>query len=740
MRLNHIVLLIALSAYGQSVVRKSVCASGCDYVNTYLGLNSALSDAASYQGGSCVPYLIEIDTANPVDLLGNTIFLPAKTCAQYVRIRSMQIGSLPSDGTRLDPSTQSGYLARIQSTTITPNSPMFVGPTGAYTRYWAFEGIDFYGNGVDPSAVNHYYGLLVYGSGAGTYPSSADRSLRPDHLEVKHCWMHGVPGTRNVLYALGLYGNSISVRDNVIEDIAGDRSDAQAVGMFHFDGPVELINNTLDAATENTLVGGGFESAGTLPSFIRFIGNKYSKKGYYKFQSGTATPNFACRPGNVYRNTSTNHDWTCSGAAPGTWTDTGGLTTNGTDSVKNLWEIKMGRGLRVFGNDFSGIWWPSAQNGEIFVMNLTTQDTVSNPAWVQPNNIKAQPWTTITDVYIGANLSHDAISFMNLAYPGNGGFVCALKPETKPWCYANAHNDIRVYDNLSYNMSDERDYDKGTPVQSSFLMTINAGDFDIDFRHNTYLLSNTTAASGEMYLMLAQDINGLQTGTINFRDNITPLGEHSVAAPGVGYGGLCSFLPGLSASATYDFGGNTLTTDKVNWNGSSYPIVTGAIPTPCSTYFLYPPGTKSAASGGTAVDGAYHARAAYQNTATDGRDPGVNVEHVNWATAGAATGALNTALEYKLRSAVTSSSGTQRGVSVYFTTPSVNACTWELSSDANAYSASVPVTSQNRNGRDGTAVWSGLSPGKAYFVRATCDGLKLEQAIDGRRFKFITAP
>ena len=182
MRLNHIVLLITLSAYGQSVVRKTVCASGCDYVNTYLGLNSAVSDAASYQGSSCVPYLIEIDTANPVDLLGNTIFLPAKTCAQYVRIRSMQIGSLPSDGTRLDPSTQSGYLARIQSTTTTPNSPMIIGPTGAYTRYWAFEGIDFYGNGVDPSAVNHYFGLLVYGSGAGTYPSSADRTLRPDHL------------------------------------------------------------------------------------------------------------------------------------------------------------------------------------------------------------------------------------------------------------------------------------------------------------------------------------------------------------------------------------------------------------------------------------------------------------------------------------------------------------------------------------------------------------------------------
>lgn len=737
MRLRWLILVcFAFVVSGQTFVRKSVCASGCDYASTLTGLQNAVSDAASYQGSSCVPYVIEIDPANPVDLNGNTITLPAKTCAQYIRIRSMQIGSLPADGTRLDPSTQSGYLAHIQSTTSTPGSPMVVGPASAYTRYWAFEGIDFYGNGVAPAADHYYFVLVLLGDTGGTFPSSVDRSLRPDHFEVKHCWLHGVPGARNVANALALGGNNILVADNVIEDVAVDGSEAHAVAINFTDGAIDMVNNTLDAATENTIVGGAFAPAGQLPSFIRFIGNKYSKKGYYKFQTSAADPTWACRQGNVHRNTATNHDWICN--VSGTWIDQGRISANGPSVVKNIWEIKMGRGFRVFGNDLSGIWWPSAQNGEVFVLNLTTQNTASNPAWIQPNNIAAQPWTTVTDIYIGENTIHDAMSVVSMSYPANGGTVCQFPTPSNP-CYINAHNNIRIYDNLATNMADERDYDKGSPLGGWFA-ALNEGDFNIDLRHNTYLLSTTTAASGSMPLFMAQTPDPFQTGFINFRDNISPLGMHNVSVSGHSLGGVCDFISGLARTASYDFGGNVLTTDKAAWNGSSYPITVGAIPSPCNTYFTYPTGTQSAANGAAVVDGNSRVKAPYQNTATDGRDSGADVDHVNWATSGAANGAFNAALEYKLRSAVTSRSGGQRGVSVYFTAPSVNDCTWELSSDANAYSSPVPVTSQTRNGRDGIAIWSGLSPGQVYFARGTCDGFKLEQTIDGRRLMFITAP
>ncbi len=209
-------------------------------------------------------------------------------------------------------------------------------------------------------------------------------------------------------------------------------------------------------------------------------------------------------------------------------------------------------------------------------------------------------------------------------------------------------------------------------------------------------------------------------GYNNFRDNIIPAGQHTATE--------CSWDKGLAPTGTADLQGNTIITDGP-WG--SYAFRTGPA---CSA--SWPAGTQSAATNAIAVDGSFRAQAAYQNTASDGRDPGADIDRVNYATAGAVTGAFNPTLEYKLRSAVL----TPTGAKIYFTAPSPNDCTWELSPDADGYSSPVPVTSQTRNGRDGIAEWSGLSAGQVYFARATCDGFRQEQAVDGRRFMFITAP
>ena len=135
MRSKFLILVVAaISASAQTSTRKTVCASGCDYASTYAGLNSAVRDAAAYQNSSCVPYIIEIDPANPVDLNGNTLNLPAKTCAQYIRIRTRQAGALPTDGTRVNPATQAPYMARIQSTMSAPNAFMVTVAARAKTR------------------------------------------------------------------------------------------------------------------------------------------------------------------------------------------------------------------------------------------------------------------------------------------------------------------------------------------------------------------------------------------------------------------------------------------------------------------------------------------------------------------------------------------------------------------------------------------------------------------------------
>ncbi len=238
MRFYYLLLFIALPLPGQT--HKIVCASGCDYTNTYTGLNTALSDAAISQGRACAPYLIEIDPANPVDLNGRTITLPAKTCAQYVRIRSLHMGSLPPDGTRLDPSTQSAYLARIQSTMKSPYGYYFIGPN-AKTRYWAFEGLDLYGNSFIDASGSGYIALLQLAEYDSTFPASTDPGKRMDHIEVKHCWVHGVPGKLNVANGIGIGANNILIADSVIEDIAsnagaGGAAEAHAIAMGYTEG------------------------------------------------------------------------------------------------------------------------------------------------------------------------------------------------------------------------------------------------------------------------------------------------------------------------------------------------------------------------------------------------------------------------------------------------------------------------------------------------------------------------
>lgn len=729
-----LIFLLATLSLSAQYTRKTICASGCDYANSSTGLQSAVNDAATAQGITCAPYLIEIDPSNVLDLFANSVTLPAKTCAQYVRIRSMQMASLPSDGTRVD--TTSSSLARIQSTGNAQYFNFFRGPV-AKTRYWAFEGLNLYGN----STNGEYGAILQLAETDSNFPASTDPGLRMDHIEVKHCWIHGVIGRLNVSNGIGIGANSVLIADSVLEDIA-NTGEAHAIAINWSDGPIDLINNTLDAATIVTIVGGTIDPAGLIPSFVRYIGNQYRKKGWYKNLTGSVDPAYPCRPGNVHHTSSTNHDWTCSGAAPGTWTDTG-VTTGAWQqgaAAKNIWEHKTGRGIRVFGNDFSGGTFPSGQGAEVFVLNLVSSTYGgSPPPWVFPagpngGTTYAQPWTALSDFDYSANKLGGAAAGWSFAFPVNQftsivGVCVAGGVSVPPWCLPNGHNNFRMYDNLATGMSDERDYYGGTvPNGYGFVTSENHGSFNVDFRHNTFLMA-TSGVSGYMSNMVRFETTATGAGYNNIRDNIIPTSGSPINWPGGG--GECSWRTGLAANGTANLRGNTLI-NQGQWG--TYSFTTG---TACSGSNVFPAGTQTASSNAAAVDGVFRAQPAIQNTASDGRDPGANIDRVNYATAGAVSGAYNAALEYKLRGVMPTRTGTK----IYFTAPSVNGCTWELSTNPDSFASPIAVTSQTRNGRDGIATWTAnLSAATAYFARATCDTFKLEHDIAGRRFMFVTAP
>lgn len=107
----------------------------------------------------------------------------------------------------------------------------------------------------------------------------------------------------------------------------------------------------------------------------------------------------------------------------------------------------------------------------------------------------------------------------------------------------------------------------------------------------------------------------------------------------------------------------------------------------------------------------------YQGFATDGSDPGVNQDIVDWATATAESGEHNPYLDMGVKTFIPSPDGGE----FRFTAYSNAACAWRISS-TRAFADSLGSVSQTRAGRYGEAAVSGLNPHTRYWYKLTCDG------------------
>lgn len=112
------------------------------------------------------------------------------------------------------------------------------------------------------------------------------------------------------------------------------------------------------------------------------------------------------------------------------------------------------------------------------------------------------------------------------------------------------------------------------------------------------------------------------------------------------------------------------------------------------------------------------ATSAYKGWATDGSDPGVNQDVVEWATATSASGADNPYLDFRVRAIVPTSDGALFRYTAYSTA----ACTWTASSTrAHADDVSASFSAETRLGRDGSITVSGLASDTTYWFQATCN-------------------
>lgn len=286
LRLSPTPLCIALSLAltAVSVAQKpsaqlpsGISLSNGSYVGTVMQTSYSLPTGGTTWAAHTASQLTSaLNTSVPGDVIvldagiayvGN-FFLPAKSnpSNKWIYIISSQLASLP-EGTRVSPS-EAASMPKI----VTPNaSSAIYQKSGA--NYWRISGIEIYSTstyrpgGSDP---NYYGGALVQ-----NYDNVP--AVLPDSIIFDRCYIHGDP-THDLQRGLSMNWSHAAVVDSWLSDIHAYNVEAQAVGAWWSPGPFKIVNNHLEAATENLMFGGsGGPSTPWVPSDIEIRNNHLYK-------------------------------------------------------------------------------------------------------------------------------------------------------------------------------------------------------------------------------------------------------------------------------------------------------------------------------------------------------------------------------------------------------------------------------------------------------------------------------
>jgi hypothetical protein len=309
-------------------------------ITVYTLLGAAIcSHAATINVAAGGDFQAALNAANPGDTIvlqagavyntAGAFTLPNKgSSTQVITIESSAFSSLPAAGYRVRPA-DAVHMPKLVST-INAEAVLDAAP-GAH--HYRLQGIEF------TVAPTHWaYVLVKLGMGTETL-----RSQQPHDITLDRCYIHGdpvaLPGTKR---GVGLEGAAQAVLNSYISEIHAQGQDSQAIASFNGAGPFQIINNYLEASTENLLFGGADPKIPNLvPTDIQILNN-------YLFKPLS---------------------WHASGIP---W------------SVKNLFELKNADRVIVDGNVFENNWL-NAQTGFAILMKSVNQD--GNCPWCGTSNV-----------------------------------------------------------------------------------------------------------------------------------------------------------------------------------------------------------------------------------------------------------------------------------------------------------------------------------------------------------------
>lgn len=311
-------------------VVKTVCASGCDYQK----LQSAVNDVHN-AGGDSAGEIIKLASGATFN---ENVTLPAYSMASgkwVILTTNTDASNLPAEGQRIDP-TYAPTLAKI----VTSSSSYAVGAASGANHYWLM-GLEI----EVASAVATNYGIVVIGCASGGCETSA--SALPSHIYLDRDYVHGNSLSSNIKRGVAANGASIAVINSYISAITNDGQDCQAVGLWNGPGPLKIVNNHLEAATEN------FLSGGADPSIPNLIATDIEFRENHLFK-------------------------------PLRWNENSPTYGGVREDVKNLFELKSANRVLVEGNVLENN-WAEAQAGIGVV--FTPRNSGGSCTWCTVNNV-----------------------------------------------------------------------------------------------------------------------------------------------------------------------------------------------------------------------------------------------------------------------------------------------------------------------------------------------------------------
>lgn len=242
---------------------------------------------------------------------------------QWIVIRSAHTAFDPrgalQTGTRV---TDANAALMPQILAVRPGVPAIRADRGA--RGYRLIGLEIT---ADPG-VQQVTNLVELGSG-----SEASLDMVPSDIVIDRSYLHG-RDAGNYRRGVAFNGANLAVLDSYVSNFHDAGSDSQAIAGWNGPGPFKIVNNYLEAASENIIFGGG----------------------------DPAIPNLVPADIEIRRNVSTKRlEW-----------------RDARVPVKNAFELKNARRVLVEGNLFERV-WPSGQDGTAILMKSANQD--GNCTW-----------------------------------------------------------------------------------------------------------------------------------------------------------------------------------------------------------------------------------------------------------------------------------------------------------------------------------------------------------------------